>query len=94
MHGVCVPALGGGLSRHTKPQRQVTHTVHNHTLVLGSVLCDPPQPGLHHMVPVQELLLGTGLHPDLVLCVRGEEVEGCYVESELACLSELAKTCS
>ena len=57
VHGVGVAALGGGLGRHTEAYGQVRHAVDHHPLVLGSVLSDPPQPTLHHVVPVQELLL-------------------------------------
>ena len=33
VHGVCVPALRGGFCCHPKPNGQVSHAVHNHTLV-------------------------------------------------------------
>ena len=85
-------ALTGGLSGHSEAEREITHTVDNHSLVLGSVLRDPAQAGLHHVVAVQELLLRPGLGPHLVLGVRGEEVQGRDVQPELSGLGELSET--
>ena len=85
-------ALTGGLSGDSKAERKITHTVDYNSLVLGSVLCDPAQARLHHVVAVQELLLRPGLGPHLVLGVRGEEVQGRDVQPELSGLSELSET--
>lgn len=38
-------------------QRDVSHGVHHHALVLCRVLCDAAQAGLQHMVAVEEGLL-------------------------------------
>ena len=94
VHGISVAALTGGLSGDSKAEREITHTVDNDSLVLGSVLSDPAQAGLHHVVAVQELLLRPGLHPDLVLGVGSQEVQGCDVEAKLLGLGELPETCS
>merc|ERR1719237_1506371 len=61
-------------------------------LVLGRVLCDPPQPGLHDVVAVQKLLLRPRLGPDLVLGVGRQEVQGRNVQPELPGLSEFSET--
>ena len=81
VHGVRVPALRGGFCSHPKPNGQVSHAVHDHTLVpeegrdlkgsnlqkclLWSVLRDPAQPTFHNVMPIQELLLCRSFHPDL-----------------------------
>ena len=94
VHGVRMAALTGGLGGDAEAEREITHTVDNDSLVLGSVLSDPAQARLHHVVAVQELLLRPGLHPDLVLGVRRQEVQSCDVQSELLGLGELSETCS
>ena len=75
-----MPALRGGLGCHSKPNGQVSHAMHYHTLVplwreklegqkkvaiLGGVFCDSAQPTLHDVVTIQELLLCRSLHPNL-----------------------------
>ena len=41
------------------------HAVDHHPRVAGGGLCDAPQPALQHVVSIQELELGRGLHPHL-----------------------------
>ena len=94
MHGIRVSALSGGLCCNSEPQGEVTHTVDNDALVLRRVLCNSPQPRFHDVVPVKKLLFGAGLHPDLMLGVRREEVQGGYMQSELSCLGEFTETCA
>lgn len=48
-------------------QWQITHGIHDDTLILGGVLSYPAQPRLGHVVPVQEQLLCVWLQPNLTL---------------------------
>lgn len=51
-------------------QRYISHGVHHNSLILHGVLCDPSQPRLQHMVPIQEGLLCSWFHPNLELKTR------------------------
>ena len=93
-HWVRVTAIRRGFSGDPESQRQVTHRVHDNTLVLVRVFRDPAKPRFDHIVSVEKLLLGRRLQPDLVVGVRRQVIERGHVEPELLRLGELAEASS
>ena len=56
-----------GAPHHKTHQRCVVHAVDHNCLILARPLCNPPQAGLQHVMPVEELLFSWRLQPYLEL---------------------------
>lgn len=88
-HGVYFSAVLCRLCCHPKTQRDVSHGIHHHSLILRSIFCDSSQARLQHMVPIQERLLCSRLDPHFILGIGSEVIQRGDVQPELAGLREL-----
>ena len=59
--------------------------------MLRRVLTDPSNMRLEHIIPVQKRHLPIRLHPNFVLCVRGDMIQRRDMQLELARLCKFAQ---
>jgi len=62
--------------------------------MLRTVFTPPPDMRLDNIASVEKRHLSIRLDPDLVSCMRRNDIESSDVDSELARLRELADACS
>lgn len=81
---ICAPRC------HAKTQGCIVHAVHNHTLVLWTILRPAADVRLDDVATIQERHFAVGFDPDLVAGMLREDGERGDVEAEFTRLSEFA----
>lgn len=77
---------------HKTYQRSIVHAQDNDTGMFWALLAPSANMSLDDVTSIQERHLSIRLDPDLVSSMRGNDIEGGDVQSELARLCELAET--
>lgn len=83
--------FSSGSRQNTKSQSQVIHGKHNNTLILSSVFRYSAQARFWYVIAIKKLLLKRRLDPNLILCIRGQIIQGRNMELQFIRLRKLSK---